>query len=228
MKADVVGLLKTLSDERPIFHSEADFQHALAWKLHSTIPTASIRMEINSPAINRSPQQKAKSKGRMRLDIRAQIDKLYVGLELKYRTNELSTTMDGELFKLSKHSAYPIGRRAFLDDLRRLEYFVDHEWIDIGYAILLTNAYTYWNPSQGEYNCDKAYEIFHERSITPGSFDWAAHTGSGTKGKATTPITLRSAYRFQWHHYSTIPSTMNCQFKFLVVEVNSRNDSTNG
>ena len=29
-------ILSELSKERQIFHSEADFQHALAWKIHET------------------------------------------------------------------------------------------------------------------------------------------------------------------------------------------------
>lgn len=34
---DVPALLGRLASERPVFHSEADFQHALAWALHQEV-----------------------------------------------------------------------------------------------------------------------------------------------------------------------------------------------
>jgi hypothetical protein len=37
--------LPSLSRERPIFHSEADFQHALAWHIHPRHPDTRVRLE---------------------------------------------------------------------------------------------------------------------------------------------------------------------------------------
>ena len=31
---DLIDILKTLAVRRPVFHSEANFQHALAWIIH--------------------------------------------------------------------------------------------------------------------------------------------------------------------------------------------------
>jgi hypothetical protein len=42
---DLRDTLALLSQQRPIFHSEADFQHALAWRFHQTDETARIRLE---------------------------------------------------------------------------------------------------------------------------------------------------------------------------------------
>jgi hypothetical protein len=42
---DFPDLLARLARNRPVFHSEADFQHALAWEIHSLHPTAKIRLE---------------------------------------------------------------------------------------------------------------------------------------------------------------------------------------
>ena len=38
-------VLRSLSCQRPIFHSEADFQHALAWLIHLQHPDAIVRLE---------------------------------------------------------------------------------------------------------------------------------------------------------------------------------------
>ena len=42
---DIYCLMQELSKSRPIFHSEADFQHALAWQIHETMPDSQIRLE---------------------------------------------------------------------------------------------------------------------------------------------------------------------------------------
>jgi hypothetical protein len=43
---EIGSILTDLAISRPIFHSEADFQHALAWKLQGRFPTAKIRLEV--------------------------------------------------------------------------------------------------------------------------------------------------------------------------------------
>ena len=68
-------LMSRLSASRPVFHSEADFQHALAWESHQTWPQQLVRLETR-PA-----------KG-IYLDVLL-IDRLAgreVALELKYLT----------------------------------------------------------------------------------------------------------------------------------------------
>lgn len=39
------SLLNQLALKRPIFHSEADFQHTLAWEVHLSHPAAEVRLE---------------------------------------------------------------------------------------------------------------------------------------------------------------------------------------
>ena len=38
--------METLKHRRPIFHSEADFQFALAWEIQSAYPRAQVRLEV--------------------------------------------------------------------------------------------------------------------------------------------------------------------------------------
>ena len=44
---DIANLMLGLSKSRPIFHSEADFQHALAWQIHERLPDCQVRLEYN-------------------------------------------------------------------------------------------------------------------------------------------------------------------------------------
>lgn len=48
---DVQAVMQSLSVKRPIFHSEADFQHALAWELQSEFPKASIRLVFQAVGV---------------------------------------------------------------------------------------------------------------------------------------------------------------------------------
>jgi hypothetical protein len=70
---DVMGLLKGLAAERPVFHCEADFQHALAWRIHTIRSDATIRLEV--PAFEGS---------RDRLDLRIDLPEGRIPVELKY------------------------------------------------------------------------------------------------------------------------------------------------
>ncbi len=45
MGVDVPAVLSALAVQRPVFHSERDFQHALAWQLQLSHSQAQIRLE---------------------------------------------------------------------------------------------------------------------------------------------------------------------------------------
>ena len=42
---DITHLMNELARYRPVFHSEADFQHALAWRIHEAMPDCEVRLE---------------------------------------------------------------------------------------------------------------------------------------------------------------------------------------
>ena len=42
---DLAAALAALSDERPVFHSEADFQHSLAWVIRGQHEDIEVRLE---------------------------------------------------------------------------------------------------------------------------------------------------------------------------------------
>ena len=51
---DIDGLMTGLAGTRKVFHSEADFQHALAWQIHEAMPESRIRLEVDAfPAQDR-------------------------------------------------------------------------------------------------------------------------------------------------------------------------------
>ena len=44
-RLDLPAALSALAKERPVFHSEADFQHALAWVIRERHPAIKVRLE---------------------------------------------------------------------------------------------------------------------------------------------------------------------------------------
>ena len=128
---DIHNLMADLAQHRPIFHSEADFQHALAWQIHETIPDCKIRLEF--------PPFPDK---RMYLDI--WLPTLGIALELKYRNKKLKLEHDGEYFLLrgrGRHGGY-----GFLEDIQRLEQVVKDGKAKLGFVVLLTNDPSNWKP----------------------------------------------------------------------------------
>ena len=133
---DIPSLMLKLSRARPIFHVEADFQHAFAWQIHEAMPDGSVRLEFKPfPDDNK----------RMYLDI--WLPSVGIAIELKYHTQGLGVTHDNERFSLAEHGAQLPRRYDFLADVERLEYALDqYQPAKEGYAILLTNYPDHWPP----------------------------------------------------------------------------------
>ena len=91
---DIPSLLRVLAEKRPVFHSEADFQHALAWELHGKWPQYGLRLEYRLPEVEPP----------VHLDIWWKHERP-CAIELKYKTRRLDTSVDGERFVLRNHAA---------------------------------------------------------------------------------------------------------------------------
>jgi hypothetical protein len=206
---DVLGILAQLARERKIFHSEADFQHALAWKIHELHPTAKLRLELPSGRFDK----------RERIDILVILDGIHCAIELKYKKRKLDGVFDGEKFVLSNDGAQDIGRYDFVKDVARLERYVGSTDNTVGWAVLLTNDDLYWRESPRGLN--SAAFFLHEGRLVAGGqpLDWHARTGEGTKRGRAEPFTLRANYTLEWKHYSSVAGMPNGTFRYLALPV---------
>jgi len=200
---DIDLILNELAGARPVFHSEADFQHALAWKIHEHLPDAEIRLEV--PMVMRSKE----SERRLRVDIL--VDST-CAIELKYKTKYARHPVDEELFVLRSHSAQDFGRYDFLKDIERLEGVVLEGPCIVGYAIMLTNDDSYWRHTKGNQAQDAHFQISDRRRIVGDTLQWG-DPGREYRGKRNDGITLKRDYTLSWRNYA------NRGFKYLVVEV---------
>ena len=82
---DMDGLMGSLADTRKVFHSEADFQHALAWRIHQAMPESQVRLEVDVMQVEHR---------RRFLDIWLPLEG--IAIELKYKTRGLELEQDDE------------------------------------------------------------------------------------------------------------------------------------
>jgi hypothetical protein len=208
MELDVHGLMGRLSKERPIFHSEADFQHALAWLIHSENPDAQIRLETR-------PERGS------RLDLLVALGADRVAIELKYLVARFHGDVDGELFELPNQAAQDISRYdyIYIKDIGRVERFVADGVANIGWAVALSNDGAYWRPGTKQDPVDAMFRI-HEGRVLSGQLKWGLLAGPGTTRTRTDPLDLRASYTCSWTTYSTIlaASGKPVEFRYLAFE----------
>ena len=198
--------LRSLARERPLFHSEADFQHALAWQLKRDHHAAQLRLEYPSG-----------SDSRIYLDIKFHLGKELVALELKYKTQELHESIGEEMFHLKNQRAQDVARYDYLKDVERLETLTDCDEFQCGYAILLSNDHTYWTKTRlGTVDADFR---LHEGRQMKGCLHWGTKASAGTKRGREEPIRLRGTYRNRWRDYSQVIEGVGGQFHYLLHEI---------
>jgi hypothetical protein len=206
---DMDDIMRRLAAERPLFHSEADFQHALAWKVHEIIPHAQIRLEVSSGRFDK----------RERIDILVRIGSQACAIELKYKKRKLDYAWAGEKFALANDGAQDIGRYDFIKDVARLEQFISWEDNVAGHAILLTNDDLYWRESVR--GISSAAFFLHEGRMIDRSatLSWHESTGEGTKKERTDSFKLRANRTMLWANYSTLPNVANGVFRYLNLKI---------
>lgn len=202
-------IMGELATERPMFHSEADFQHAMAWKIHEKWPRCSMRLEY-------VPQNLDKG---IYLDIWSTDEDNTLALELKYKTKSLIAVHSGEGFKLKNHSALDFGRYDFIRDIQRLEDVVGAHDNAVGYAIMVTNDYGYWNDSGPTDANDAEFRVHEGRQLLPNSYGWKDPQKPSITKEKQCAMDIKGSYEFRWKDYSQIEGETDGLFKYLLVKV---------
>ena len=227
MKYKIKECLDDLLIERPIFHSEADFQHEFAIKLRDH----GFRVRLEKPY--RSAKVTGKDKY-VYLDIYLEYKKKRIGVELKYKTREkLGLKWDGEAFNLRSHHAQNLGRYDFIKDISRLHDLRDPKktdlTIDFGYAVLLTNDSAYYEYSKRCHESKFGTSFLlksHDGNavLKKGNLRWKQGYNIDSVGKLRNKaITLEKDYPLQW---SPVPDGSKGEnfkwlkeFQYLLVSV---------
>ncbi len=207
---DIAKIMTELAKDRPIFHAEADFQHALAWQIKTIQPEAKIRLETR-PLVTES----------MFLDLLVVLNGQRLGIECKYMVKEINASHDSEMFRLKNQSAHDIRRYDTLKDLCRLERFIHEGAIDVGLLIIVSNDNAYWKSPSGKATMDKDFRI-HTGQEVSGKLQWASNTGAGTMRGREQPLTLADTYKLEWQPFSQPSRDIKKKFCYLAVPVGAR------
>ena len=210
----IQSVLASLAINRPVFHSEADFQHEFAWKFRHKVK-GQIRLEkpFNLPAEKNPAEVDA-----MHVDIliRPGTSADWIAFELKYTTKKWQGDFNDEQFNLKDHSAHDVRRYDFWRDVRRLERLRNEKKIARGYAIIITNHQGYWNPGHKENPVDKHFRLHSGRGKVKGKLSWLPHASEGTIRGRKAPINLCGKYTLNWESYSEVDGQ---KFRYLLLEV---------
>lgn len=209
MMLDIQTILSSLSMKRSIFHSEADFQHSLAWEIQKKYPECKIRLETKIHGANT----------KVYLDILVISEDRKYAIELKYKTRSYDCVIDGEKFSLNNHGAQDIGRYDILKDIQRLEQMLSAEVVDEGIFILLTNDPSYYqNTGHKKQTVDRDFRINEGKNVS-GQLSWGERTGKGTMKGREEPISLKGHYEMNWNNYSQIDNSGTGIFRSLILPV---------
>ncbi|AYE50683.1 hypothetical protein OEA_13135 [Priestia megaterium NCT-2] len=205
----LTDILSKLALKRPVFHSEADFQHALAWEIQNSFPNYDIRLEYNP--------QVFESRTYLDIWIRTNTGD-NIAIELKYKTKNTKIKIKEETFNLQNHGAPANNRFLTVKDIYRLEHVINRIHRTTGYVIFLTNNKEYWQGWKEKNTKDKAFRL-HEGRILTGTLKWGDRTATRTVNKLGDSLTLRGKYILEWKDYVKINEINHGFFKFLIVKV---------
>jgi hypothetical protein len=194
-------VLKSLSEKRPVFRSEKDFQEALCNE---------IRLAGNH-------SEKGKNIHGTKVDLYWEEKGQEVVVQLRHKMKKLSVVVNGERFELKNHGAQDLGRYDFVKDLRGIERICQDNPSRVGYVLLLTNEHLYWQPPMKNKSVDEEFLLFNGNHIS-GVCEWKKEASYGTTNGREEPLLLRGEYLMTWRNYSTFPA-QNSEFRYLLVSV---------
>lgn len=194
-------LIARLAARRPVFHSEADFQHAFAQAIWQTDSALDVRLEVRQPGDDR----------REYLDLLVVAPDARTAIEFKYFTRrwEGAVGLHGELYALRGHAAADLARLGFVRDIARVERFASAANGN-GLAIMLTNEPALWSTPRRADTRDSQFRIHDGQTLT-GALRW------GQGDYPANNHVLAGAYTCRWQHYSVLPDDAG-RLRYLLVE----------
>lgn len=218
-RKNLTAAMASLAMRRPVFHSEADFQHELAMEVSRTgfsvrletphtlnLNGAGIPVELDLLFLN--PQTKHK-----------------IALEIKYVKSGVTVVHDGENFDLKNTWGTNLPRFDCLADFQRVGKLKASGAVDFAFTIFLTNSASAWVDNVGNSTImARQFSIHEGRLINPGAFlNWVpANPGRGSVSVRRlfpyAPISIPQAAICTWADYSDF-QIPNGRFRYLLLEV---------
>ena len=202
--------MKTLSEIRPIFRSEDDFQESFEQEIQKSYPDYVVTREYTPPNIGRN----------IRIDLWVKDPQGgIIVIELKYPTIKLDVLVNNEQYNLSSHSAQDLTRYDFLKDVERNEEMIQRYPNTSGFAIMITNDSLFWRDTEIRDVVDADFRI-HEGQMIHGSLSWSSKASPGTMKTRERSLDIKGKYTMNWYDYSTFDQPFG-KFRYLIVRADT-------
>ncbi|GAA1496642.1 hypothetical protein GCM10009628_16450 [Paeniglutamicibacter kerguelensis] len=199
------SVMRQLSEDRQVFHSEGDLQHAFGRAIWRLDPRIKVRMEMRQQDVG-DPREV--------LDMLCFTHAGSTAVEFKfYPTAGQGKDLRGEEFNLREQGADDLLRHGFVHDIFRLERFCQAKPAGNGLALLMSNVPALWSESAcaGQASHDEDFRL-HEGTTLRETRAWA---GQPDHHKTRT---LQGNYDLRWDDYAPPVEGLG-QFRYLAVEV---------
>ncbi|MFF9049491.1 hypothetical protein, partial [Streptomyces parvulus] len=133
----VESWMERLGKERPLFHSESDFQLALATVMADEVEQVRLEKKV-------AVSERVGGRSRLAVDVLGRLGGRRIALELKYPKKRLLADVDGEVFELSSSGAPDLDTAATWRDAQRVERLILDGSVEAGASLTLTN-YPFWS-----------------------------------------------------------------------------------
>ncbi|MCX2965396.1 hypothetical protein [Gordonia aquimaris] len=200
----VQSWMTVLAEQRPLFHSESDFQLALGLVLADQGMTQ-LRLEKKL-----SVSQPIGGRSSIYVDVLGELDGHRVALELKYPKKHLRACVGQEVFDLPASGAPDIDAAAIWRDAERIERLLLDDTVDAGASLTLTN-YRFWSErSMTVRSQAHEFRLWEGRTVEPGTLRWQLK--NGRQGEQ---FELQSPYQCRWHDFGDV---CDYGFRYLLLQ----------
>ena len=200
---DMHQLIQNLSCKREIFHSEADFQHSLAWEMKLAVSHIDIRLEV--PLIDKKYTD---------IVVIDSVTEEKFAIELKYPHTRSQFEVSGEKYSLGATSETQQVSYNTIKDISRIEELRQQKLVTRGFVIMISNTPDMWNAHTKK---NQAAEFFLSDGIVLEGLRSVPTDRSGRFSKNSS-IELSGKYPVNWLDYSKLKGTFG-HFKYLIIEI---------
>jgi hypothetical protein len=209
-KQELISYMNELAQLRPVFHSEADFQHELA----SVIKSKNRMVRLERPF-------KIASEKSVKFELDLEIDNS-VAIELKYKKASFKWVLGSEEFDLHADLAITNSRYDVVYDAKRVRDLVKQKTHTLGFTIFLTNTKEYWELDAMGTKASQ-FDLTDKRKFRMGETVSLIESKTIKRSK---PFKIEFNETLEWIQYSEVKNKTdhvleNGTFKFLIIDVNN-------
>lgn len=199
----VESWMERLAEDRALFHSESDFQLALAIVMSDDVEHVRLEKKV-------VVSERVGGQDRISVDVLGRLAGHRIALELKYPKKRLLASVGGEVFDLPASGAPDLDAVGVWRDVQRIERLLLDGSVEAGASLTLTN-YPFWSGrnSTARSNAHE-FRLWEGRSVEPGSLQWQLR-----KDRVGESLGIGSAYRCSWRDYGDVQSF---GFRYLLLQ----------